>query len=75
MRTGVANGIHGTVSDAEGLSSLKISIQHDSGAYWRPDGSFGARQWHDGNVVAPDGHWRLMFSPAAAGEYVVTVVA
>ena len=75
MRTGVANGIHGTVSDAEGLSSLKISIQHDSGAYWRPDGSFGAHQWHDGNVVAPDGHWRLMFSPAAAGEYVVTVVA
>jgi len=33
MRTGVANGIHGTVSDAEGLSTLKISIQHESGAY------------------------------------------
>ena len=75
MRTGVANGIHGTVRDAEGLSSLKLSIQHENGAYWRPDGSFGVRQWHDGNVVAPDGHWRLMFSPAAAGEYVVTVVA
>jgi len=75
MRTGVANGIHGTVRDAEGLSSLKISIQHENGAYWRPDESFGVRQWHDGNVVAPDGHWRLMFSPPAAGEYVVTVVA
>ena len=75
MRTGVSNGIHGTVTDSDDITSLRLAVRHEGGAYWRPDESFGSLQWHDGDIVADDGHWRLMLSPPAAGEYVVTVVA
>jgi len=75
MMTGVNVGIYGTVNDADGVASLKIALQHESGSYWRPDGTFGELAWHDGSIVAADGHWRLMFEPAAPGAYQLTVVA
>lgn len=75
MMTGVNVGIHGTVNDTDGVASLKIALRHESGSYWRPDGTFGELAWHDGSIVAADGHWRLMVEPAAPGAYQLTVVA
>jgi len=75
MLTGVEVGIHGTVTDADGVASLRLALRHESGSYWRPDGSFGDIAWHNGSIVASDGHWRLMFAPAAPGTYSLLVAA
>ena len=75
MMTGAEVGIYGTVTDTDGVASLKLALRHESGSYWRPDGSFGERAWHDGSIVAADGHWRLMFEPAAPGAYDLLVAA
>jgi hypothetical protein len=75
MRTGVSVGIHGNVTDLEGVADIRLSLRHESGAYWRPDGTFGNRAWHEGRIVAADGHWRLMVAPPAPGAYALTVIA
>ena len=75
MLTGVSVGIYGNVADPNGINELQLALRHESGAYAQPDGTFGTLAWHEGQIVAADGHWRLMFSPMAPGTYDLTVVA
>jgi len=75
MRTGVEVGIYGTVAAPDDVAGIQLSLQHEGGSYLRPDGSFGDRVWHEGRVVAADGHWRLLVAPPAPGSYTLTVVA
>ena len=73
MISGVEVGIHGTVSDPDGLASIELTLEHESGSYLQPDGSLGERASLDGRVVAADGHWRLLVTPPAPGNYTLSV--
>ena len=75
MRSGVEVGIYGTVAAPASVAAIQLALQHESGSYLRPDGSFGDRAWHEGRIVAADGHWRLLVTPPASGSYTLTVVA
>ena len=75
MLTGVEVGIYGTVTDSDGVAEIRLALKHESGSYLRPDGSFGGLAWHTGQIVAADGHWRLVIAPPVPGAYTLTVVA
>ncbi len=70
MTTGVEAAAHGWVLDVSEMEQLEISIQHvESNNYWRPDGTFGTRDFFDADVLPADGHWRMMFDLPAPGQY------
>ncbi|MDB4664571.1 glycosyl hydrolase, partial [bacterium] len=70
MMTGVEAAAYGWADDVSEMKQLEISIQHvESNKYWRPDGSFGERDFFDADVLPADGHWRMMFDLPAPGQY------
>jgi endoglucanase Acf2/endonuclease/exonuclease/phosphatase family metal-dependent hydrolase len=70
MMTGVESAAYGWVDDVSEMKQLEISIQHvESGNYWRPNDTFGERDFFAAEVLPGDGHWRLMFDLPAPGEY------
>ncbi|WP_114993745.1 DUF1996 domain-containing protein [Synechococcus sp. UW179A] len=75
MQTGVETGIYGELPGREIGTAVEVRILHlDSGQYWRPEGRFGEETTHKGVVVADDGHWRLLMTPAASGAYRIEVM-
>ena len=76
LRSGVEVGLHGVLEEAEIKTELHLRIRHQqSGRWWRADGSFGGSSNHTGTVVDHLGHWRLMHTPMAPGDYELVVEA
>ena len=74
IQSGTEVSLYGYVQDGQIGEELKVQIRHlESGQYWRPDGSFGDAQNHLAAVVDSSGHWRLMHTPQASGEYELVV--
>ena len=75
IQSGSEVSLYGYVQDGQAGEELQVQIRHlESGQYWRPDGTFGDVMNHQANVVDSSGHWRLMHTPQAAGEYEMVVV-
>ncbi|WP_137024881.1 hypothetical protein, partial [Synechococcus sp. UW179A] len=75
IQSGSEVSLYGYVQDGRAGEELQVQIRHlDSGQYWRPDGTFGDVMNHQATVVDSSGHWRLMHTPQAAGEYEMVVV-
>ncbi|MAR51854.1 MAG: hypothetical protein CMK50_01690, partial [Propionibacteriaceae bacterium] len=75
MQTGIETGIYGELPGRGIGTAVEVRILHlDSGQYWRPEGRFGEETTHKGVVVADDGHWRLLMTPAASGAYRIEVL-
>ncbi|MFL0789526.1 MAG: endonuclease/exonuclease/phosphatase family protein [Prochlorococcus sp.] len=76
LRSGVETGLHGVLEGAELKTELQVRIRHQqSGRWWRADGNFGGASNHTGLVVDHSGHWRLMHTPMAPGDYELVVEA
>ncbi|MGE4601327.1 MAG: hypothetical protein AAEJ65_00300, partial [Planctomycetota bacterium] len=76
MREGVMVNIYGYLTDESGVASIQVAMWHlESDSYWQPGDTFGDLEYHQGQIVDTEGHWRVSVAPVLAGNYELTALA